>query len=357
MEQIELDSKTNNTIITTTRTTTTDGQPHNKSLDLTRKELTELWFAIWVSEHYLNANAIDLSHNNITKLENFSFAKFSSVKRINVSYNRVSQVDAYAFFELDTRNDTIPRTKSDLYEIDLSNNNLSSIPLRSIVGLNNLVDLYLSRNRITRLDFSSRPNHTWPSLLHIDLSYNMISFVELTILKCLPMILEIDLSHNEIISLWWILTLKFILFEPKKAKVDFILIGNKITKCDVDFVLNNEKNKTNCENLEKNMTDLGKDFLLEKNRTNCDLFYSLNSNYTNEIKKNTKEEVFRITAFINNKTSKINWLTDINRDCVQHSTKFWLFFKIFSSICLIFSFFTFIYTLEICIQHSKLAKA
>ena len=206
----------------------------NKTYELTRKGLNNLWFAQFVCTRYLNAVSIDLSHNNITRLAEYSLGKFASVRRLNISSNSIISVDMYAFYRPHEANDTISGPL-DLVELDLSDNNLKSIPFESIVRLPGLDSLYMARNGITQISIGNKSNARRPSLLRfIDLSHNKISHVDLSIIEYMPNVTRIDLSHNRLVNLSWILTLRFYAFRIRRMDVEFILFANnKKSKCDI----------------------------------------------------------------------------------------------------------------------------
>lgn len=106
--------------------------------------------------------SLDLSRQNITAINKYSFSKMYSLFSVNVSHNRISLVEQKSFGNA-------------LNVLDLSYNNISSLDFLND-SLSNLTELYLKNNSISIVKKNAFQNQI--TLITLDLSDNKIIQIE-----------------------------------------------------------------------------------------------------------------------------------------------------------------------------------
>ncbi|XP_077287648.1 uncharacterized protein LOC143912248 [Arctopsyche grandis] len=167
---------------------------------------------------YKYVQIYNLSHNAISKLEDFSFENmnYKLIERLDLSHNGIFWIGLHAFAGLDK-----------LESFDLSYNRIQSIPNDIFSYNKNLTILNLSKNKFTRL--SNQPFLSHDSLKVIDLSYCLISFLPKNVFQELPKLTELDLRGNYMIGL------KINIFESMK-NLRFLNLNNNSWHCNNEFV-------------------------------------------------------------------------------------------------------------------------
>ncbi|KAJ8943742.1 hypothetical protein NQ314_009660 [Rhamnusium bicolor] len=131
---------------------------------------------------------INLSKNNISKIESGAFENCANITKLDMSFNQIANLPKKAFDE------TTYAT-----ELQLSNNlfdNMTQIPLHNMTGIK---ILNISHNLLTTI-----PKKTFPKLyeLHtIDLSYNKLTDIFNSVFQVLFSLRTLDLSHNDMESI------------------------------------------------------------------------------------------------------------------------------------------------------------
>lgn len=126
-------------------------------------------------------HTIDLSHNNLSSIFNAVFQTLFSLRTLNLSYNSIGTIKAPMFGAVPT-----------VLEIDLSNNRLTDIARGSFTKLISLRTIILENNQLEKIfeiplsmnslrmrnnSVTELPLRTWPgmnSLLELDLSDNRL---------------------------------------------------------------------------------------------------------------------------------------------------------------------------------------
>ena len=88
----------------------------------------------------INITALDLSHNNITKLRFIDFLPPIKLEELWLNGNCLREIEDGAFYSLDN-----------LVLLDLSNNCLEKVTYLMFYGMNSLKHLYLSENKISSI--------------------------------------------------------------------------------------------------------------------------------------------------------------------------------------------------------------
>ncbi|XP_028981871.1 uncharacterized protein LOC107036999 [Diachasma alloeum] len=128
---------------------------------------------------------VNLSHNEISKIEGGAFENCANITVLDLSYNKLDNISKYAF-------------DSSTYatELQLSYNLLTAlnqVPLHNMTGLKVL--------NVTHNNIQSVPRQTFPKLyeLHtIDLAYNNLSEIHNGIFQTLFSLRFLNLSHNSL---------------------------------------------------------------------------------------------------------------------------------------------------------------
>ncbi|XP_011301731.1 chaoptin [Fopius arisanus] len=128
---------------------------------------------------------VNLSHNEISKIEAGAFENCANITVLDLSYNKLDNISKYAF-------------DSSTYatELQLSYNLLTAlnqVPLHNMTGLKVL--------NVTHNNIQSVPRQTFPKLyeLHtIDLAYNNLSEIHNGIFQTLFSLRFLNLSHNSL---------------------------------------------------------------------------------------------------------------------------------------------------------------
>ena len=140
---------------------------------------------------YLSANVevLDLSHNNITKLNNKSFENYKHLHILNIGNNNVTLIESGSFehltelkiLELDENKiTTLPSflfaRNHHLWNINLAHNKLTKIPSSAFQLAKNLTYIDLKSNLIRKLDFEGFSRKIYVEVL--DLSGNNFSLLQ-----------------------------------------------------------------------------------------------------------------------------------------------------------------------------------
>lgn len=160
----------------------------------------------------LSNNYIDNDANSFTAMRSI-FLKLTGLKILDLSKNGFSQfpseiISLSALTELNLGSNSIGRnfeglslgTKvSKIKKIDLSQNQIDSIPENLFYGLKQLTSLYMKNNNIKnwmRGTFNRTPN-----LLVLDLSFNKISKIDQGMFEGLSMLTYLNLKNNQLMYL------------------------------------------------------------------------------------------------------------------------------------------------------------
>nr|XP_022908064.1 toll-like receptor 6 [Onthophagus taurus] len=167
--------------------------------------------------------SLDLGDNNIWTTPQHLFCPLYSLERLNLTKNKLQDVISLGFNEIDEM--THSRSCGNSLDIlDLSDNDIISIPDHSFANLKSLRTLSLQNNAISSLGdraFSNLKNlqtinmssnsivalppelfHSSRSLNHLYLQNNSLSVLAPGILEGLDQLQVVDLSHNELSSRW-----------------------------------------------------------------------------------------------------------------------------------------------------------
>ncbi|XP_057656234.1 uncharacterized protein LOC130893837 [Diorhabda carinulata] len=133
---------------------------------------------------------LDLSHNHISDLNRqvFSDLHLTELKWLNLSYNKISQIDLYAFEGLEQ-----------LTSLDLSYNRIQYFLDQWWLSLNNLKELYLRGNSLASIN--SQPPISLPELKILDLSDNKVANFHTIVFENIPNVEVLDISDNYLINI------------------------------------------------------------------------------------------------------------------------------------------------------------
>ncbi|KPM12045.1 toll-like protein [Sarcoptes scabiei] len=139
---------------------------------------------------------LDLSQNNIKSLPNDLFCPFLNLQTLNLSNNALANLTSFGLIDPATGRLCL----QELYDLDLSNNRLESVPETSgVAALKNLQNLNLSYNKIieiTELTFSALRK-----LSILDLSNNNLRSLPNRTFRDSDELKELNLAKNNLIRI------------------------------------------------------------------------------------------------------------------------------------------------------------
>ena len=159
-----------------------------------------------------NLSLLDLSGNEITSLESTSLPALDSLHqlRLNDNFIRFISTDFFSnssVHTLDMRNNQIAHLPSGLLAgvplrtLLLGNNTLSSLPANTFAGQKQLEELSLAGNLLTGEQLQPELAEDLLSLLHLDLTANMLAVLSPAFLEALPSLQVLKLADNRLSNL------------------------------------------------------------------------------------------------------------------------------------------------------------
>ena len=145
------------------------------------QQLTSLPISI-----HMNTTWLDLSHNQLTSLQELSSVHLPQLRHLDVSHNSVQELDQQALNGLAT-----------LHSVDLSHNQLTVISDRTFVHLTALTSLKLDHNRLN----DAVTAEVFLGLSHLsqlDLSHNQLYVLHNATFSHLPRLTWLSLSSNRL---------------------------------------------------------------------------------------------------------------------------------------------------------------
>ncbi|GFS98136.1 toll-like receptor Tollo [Nephila pilipes] len=150
---------------------------HNKISVVTKKDL----------QNFKRLRLLNLAHNDIFDLDPAVFTNFAKLQIVDLSDNELVNIPARIF-----------QDSPDIRELYLYNNSIVSIPPDLFNGLQQLVILNLSFNKISSSSFGPETFVDLIRLVILDLSRNKLNFVNNTLFQSQYSLQMLFLSHNEI---------------------------------------------------------------------------------------------------------------------------------------------------------------
>ncbi|XP_077556355.1 uncharacterized protein LOC144170437 isoform X1 [Haemaphysalis longicornis] len=129
-------------------------------------------------------HTLDLSQNNLTTVPSTALQDLPSLTALNLSYNQITELNGYSFKNI-----------SSLTVLSLRGNEISSVAVGAFFHLERLKDLDLSSNKLTSFDSSAFGK---TALETLRLASNSLKSVSLE--RSLTQLRHVDLSHNQISS-------------------------------------------------------------------------------------------------------------------------------------------------------------
>lgn len=138
----------------------------------------------------INLETLDLYNNNLTKILASNFNSLNNLKKLDLSNNQINSIDANAFSILTRLNILI-----------LSNNYITIIKDNYFNKLINLEELILSYNKIRKIEDNAFTNTNLTRLITLDLIYNNIITLDIDKIWSELIHLEtLDLTGNSVDS-------------------------------------------------------------------------------------------------------------------------------------------------------------
>lgn len=138
-------------------------------------------------QNFKSLRVIRLAHNNLSSLDSTMFANFAKLQIIDLSYNDLMTVPALLF-----------QDSPDVRELYLQNNSISHLPPGLLNGLQQLVILNLSSNKISSDSVGPDTFVDLIRLVILDLSSNKLRYVNNSLFQSQYSLQMLFLSHNEI---------------------------------------------------------------------------------------------------------------------------------------------------------------
>ncbi|XP_048403393.1 amphoterin-induced protein 3 [Stegostoma tigrinum] len=136
------------------------------------------------------ATSLDLSHNNLHRLQDNWLAQLPRLHTLRVGHNRIHHISTAAF-----------HNASQLAHLDLSSNKLHAVEKHFFQELTNLQELLLYNNQIVRVD--SEALHRLSKMRKVYLSWNQLTDFPFSTLQegSLPQLRIMDISSNRLSSI------------------------------------------------------------------------------------------------------------------------------------------------------------
>lgn len=167
---------------------------------------------------------LDLSHNQLARLRQGSFAKLPRLENLRMAHNQLGSLE-YGVFDnassirvLDLSSNKLQAVEQHYFqglwrleELILFNNKISRVEAGTLSGLSSLKKAYFSLNQITHFPFFSIQDHSHPFLTMLDLSSNRMTGLPWEDVKALPGLVQrgLFLHNNSLVcdcsmySLFW----------------------------------------------------------------------------------------------------------------------------------------------------------
>ena len=144
---------------------------------------------------------LNLANNTIKTISPSSFSLLSRLKRLNLSFNLIDILEPGIFTGL-----------KHLKTLDLRHNRLKNLSMTNFVHVKKLRTLILTSNKISWIQYQTEEIYAEAMTLKqsgppleklklIDLRFNALEHVNLTVFSLLPSLKTLDLSYNAISSL------------------------------------------------------------------------------------------------------------------------------------------------------------
>ncbi|XP_053152815.1 amphoterin-induced protein 3 [Hemicordylus capensis] len=156
------------------------------------------------------ATTLDLSHNNISQLNDHWLAALPRLQTLRISYNKIKNISQKVFHNatdlvhLDMSSNCLQTIEEhyfedlvNLKELLLYNNMIVKVEEHAFINLISLQKVYLSWNRLTTFPFQSIQRLEHPHLRTLDLSTNNLSSIPVQVIANLPVYIQNGLYlHN-----------------------------------------------------------------------------------------------------------------------------------------------------------------
>ncbi|KAM6474171.1 amphoterin-induced protein 3 isoform 1-T2 [Liasis olivaceus] len=156
------------------------------------------------------ATTLDLSHNAIVQLHDYWLTTLPRLETFRISHNKIKNITQQVFrnatylVHLDMSSNHLQTVEKyyfedlvNLKELLLYNNKIVQVDENAFVTLINLQKIYLSWNRITKFPFESIQRLEHPYLRTLDLSANNLSSIPVQVIATLPKYIKNGLYlHN-----------------------------------------------------------------------------------------------------------------------------------------------------------------
>ncbi|XP_052899410.1 leucine-rich repeat-containing G-protein coupled receptor 6-like [Anopheles moucheti] len=157
--------------------------PKLNILKLSSNQIRQLFPITSLPKQRLSLATIDLSNNQLERLDLSIFDHIPDLERLYVQANRIVRIEA-----------TAPVTYASLLRLDVKSNKISSLDTRNLT-LPSLTSFYVDDNALTEI-----PTRwgSLPSLLYLGLDRNNLKQIDMSVFRQLPNLTQIYISENNI---------------------------------------------------------------------------------------------------------------------------------------------------------------
>ncbi|XP_076653280.1 insulin like growth factor binding protein acid labile subunit convoluted [Halictus rubicundus] len=136
-------------------------------------------------ENCVNMTVLDLSHNKLENISKFSFDSTSYATDLQLSYNQLTSLNQVPLHNM-----------TGLKVLNVSHNLIHSVPRQTFPKLYELHTIDLSHNNLSEIH--NAIFQTLFSLRFLNLSHNSLEKIKPSTFGPLPTLLELDMSHNQL---------------------------------------------------------------------------------------------------------------------------------------------------------------
>ncbi|XP_017761511.1 PREDICTED: toll-like receptor Tollo [Eufriesea mexicana] len=136
-------------------------------------------------ENCVNITILDLSHNKLENISKYSFDSTTYAMELQLSYNQFTSLNQVPLHNM-----------TGLKVLNVSHNSIHSVPRQTFPKLYELHTIDLSRNNLSEIH--NAVFQTLFSLRLLNLSYNSLEKIKPSTFGPLPTLLELDMSYNQL---------------------------------------------------------------------------------------------------------------------------------------------------------------
>ncbi|CAH0546122.1 unnamed protein product [Brassicogethes aeneus] len=193
------------------------------------------------SANLTNLKVLNLRENLITSLMGQEFYNLTSLRLLDLAWNKITipsisinpEPSGNSLVNLDLSHNQINKLNPDIFgtlqnleNLDLSFNNIAEVPQKTLQSLHNLRNLNISSNKLTV--FQTGLYSGLPQLRVLNFSHNALEDVEITGVFTLHSLHALDLSYNNLNDL------DYIALISRLPRLNYLQLQNNVLPCDLE---------------------------------------------------------------------------------------------------------------------------